>query len=114
MSSGTILSCAASVSSVAWHATDGPAGRRAVRSSYAAGTRARPRSAAVRGLEVSLRDILQGLLQRQLRHQPLQLVVLRLQFLETLGLIQLKPTELLPNRRPKRNKRNNPVFTPLP
>ena len=41
------------------------------------------------GLEVSLCHILQNLLlQRQLRHQPLQLGILPLQLLETLGLIE--------------------------
>src|SRR5271156_456113 len=48
------------------------------------------------GLEVSLRNILQDLLvQRQLRHQSLQLAVLFLQFLQPLRLVHLQPAVFL-------------------
>src|SRR5690348_14988277 len=36
------------------------------------------------------------LLQRQLRHQPLQLAVLLLQFLKSCGLVQVQPAVFLP------------------
>ena len=56
----------------------------------------RPLSEVTQGLEVSLHDILKNLLaQRQLRNQPLQLGVLLLELFESLGLVQLRPAELL-------------------
>src|SRR6516162_8342388 len=55
------------------------------------------RAPPARGLEVSLGDIPQHLLlQRQVRHHPLETRILLLQLLQTSGLVQLQPPVLLP------------------
>ena len=65
---------AGSAGSAVFHATASPAGKHVARRVRASPAHAPPHSDAAQGLEVSLRHILENLLlQRQLRHQSLEL-----------------------------------------
>ncbi|MCU1223514.1 MAG: hypothetical protein JWQ42_1607 [Edaphobacter sp.] len=70
-------------------------GTHAARSTHALAAHGSPHNDAVQGLEVSLRDVLQHqFLQAQVRHQTLQLRVLKFKFLQPSSLVNFQPVTI--------------------